>query len=250
MLSVSFYSAATEPLVNITEIVSPKVLPVKLSANDEFILSADYYAGDNRSGGVLVLHDCENKRGAYSVVADKLAEQGLHILLVDLRGYGESVSQTYSRIKAKNKAVDIVSFQGEMARITAHWSKDLMVAYQFLVKKIDKSKGISVVSSGCSAAYTVALAENVQLNSMVMITPQMTYGDKERYKNLIDIPVYFITSVNHLDSYETADELFTWNGEKHSKMEIFKGTSHNYQLIHRKKYLANAIAIWVKDNLN
>lgn len=250
LLSVSFYSTAREALVNIGEIKSSEALAVKLRTNDEFILSADYYAGDNRAGGVLVLHDCENKRGAYSIVADKLAQQGLHTLLVDLRGYGESVSETYSRIEAKNKAVDIVTFQGEMARITAHWSKDLMVAYQFLVQKIDKSKGISVVSSGCSAAYTVALAENVQLNSMVMITPQMTYGDKERYKNLIDIPIYFITSVNHLDSYETANELFTWNGEKHSKMEIFKGTSHNYQLINRKKHLANEIALWVKNNLN
>jgi hypothetical protein len=29
--------------------------------------------------------------------------------------------------------------------------------------------------------------------------------------------------------------LFTWNGEKQSKMQVFKGTVHNYQLIDELK---------------
>jgi esterase/lipase len=136
-----------------------------------------------------------------------------------------------------------------MSLITAHWPSDLMAAYQSLIKKIDKRKGVSVVASGCSGAYAVTLADKIQLNSMVMLTPKMSYSDKERYKNLIDIPNYFITSSSHQESYETAQELFSWNGSKGSKLQIFKGNDHNYQLISHKNNLVNDIALWIKFNL-
>ena len=249
LFSVSSYGYAQEELPKNIEKYAPKVVQIKARAEDDFLLFADYYAGDKRSGGVVVLHDCDNDRRSYSVLAKNLAQQGLHTLLVDLRGYGDSVSQAYSQEEAKEKATNIVSYQSEMALITAYWPDDLLAMYQFLSKKTDKSKGVAVVASGCSGAYAVSLAEKIQLNSMVMITPKMTYSDKERYKNLIDIPSYFITSSNHQDSYETTQELFAWNGAKQSKVQIFKGTGYNYQLISRKKHLVNDITLWLKFNL-
>ena len=249
LFSISFYGyALEEPPKNIAK-YAPKIVQIKARADDDFLLFADYYAGDKRSGGVVVVHDCNNDRRSYSVLAKSLAQQGLHTLLVDLRGYGDSVSHEYSREEAKIKATDIVSYQSEMALITAYWPDDLLAMHQFLSKKIDKSKGIAVVASGCSGAYAVTLAEKIQLNSMVMITPKMTYSDKERYKNLVDIPSYFITSSNHQDSYETTQELFAWNGAKQTKVQIFKGTGYNYQLISGQENLVNDIALWIKLNL-
>ncbi len=228
---------------------APQLVQIKARADDDFLLFADYYQGGKRSGGVIVLHDCKNDRRAYNAMAKSIAEQGLHTLLVDLRGYGDSLSPEYSREEAKTKSRNIVSYQGEMALITANWADDLLAIHQFLTKKTDKSKGIAVVASGCSGAYVVSLAEKIQLDSMVMITPKMTYSDKERYKNLVDIPSYFITSSHHQDSYETSQELFTWNGAKQSKIQIFKGTYYGKQLISRQRYLVNDIALWLKFNL-
>ena len=136
-----------------------------------------------------------------------------------------------------------------MAVITAHWTDDLLTAYQFLANKIDKNKGVAVVASGCAAAYAIALAEKIQLNSMVMITPKMADSHKERYKHLVDIPNHFISSVSQSDSYETVQELFAWNGDKYSKMQIFNGSKHGFQLTYQQKHLANDIAVWVKSNL-
>jgi len=227
----------------------PQTVQIKAKKNDDFLLFADYYQGKKRSGGVIILHDCNHDRRAYSAIAKSLAQQGLHALLVDLRGYGDSVSSKFAQEEIKSKSPDIVTYQSEMALITAHWNDDLLSMYQFLSKKSDQSKGIAVVTSGCSSAYVTNLAEKTHLNAMVMITPKMTYGDKERYKNLVDIPTYFITSSHHQDSYETAQELFTWNGEKQSKIQIFKGTYNEKQLISRQKYLVNDIVLWIKFNL-
>ncbi len=226
-----------------------QTVKIKARSDHEFLLTADYYLGAKRSGGVIVLHDCKSDRRHYKKVASGLAKQGLHTLLVDFRGYGESVAEGFSREQIKKNALNIVSYQSEMALITTYWQDDLLAAYQFLRSKLAANKGISIVASGCSGAFAVALAEKILLNSMVLITPKMAYSDKERYKNLIDIPSYFISSSHHQGSYQTARELFAWNGEQQSKMQTFKGDSYAYQLISRRKHLIEDVAHWIIPTL-
>lgn len=249
LFSISFFSYSQSESPSSIEKHTSKPVQIKAKVGGDFLLFADYFSGGKRSGGVIVLHDCNNDRKSYRSLASSLAQQGLHTLLLDLRGYGESVSQAYSREEAQMKSGDLVSYQSEMSSITANWPDDLLAAYQFLAKKIDKDKEVSVVASGCSGAYAVTLAEKIHLNSMVIVTPKMSYSDKERYKNLIDIPSYFISSLNHQDSYETVQELFSWNGSKRSKVQIFKGNDHDYRLISHKNNLVNDITSWLKSNL-
>jgi hypothetical protein len=243
-LSVRAYGDEEAPVVNNFEQVK-----FKARVDIDFLLAADYYAGEKKAGGVIVLHNCKSDRSRYSVIANALFQQGLHTLSLDLRGYGESVSPEYSRELIKRNATDIVDYQSEMALLTTYWQDDLVAAYQFLRNKIDFKQGIAIVTSGCSSVYGIALAENILLNAIVMITPQMTYADKERYKNLIDIPSYFITSSHHADSYQTSQELFSWNGSKKSKMLIFKGDRYGHHLIAREQSSLNDIAYWINMNI-
>lgn len=245
-LSVNVQSYEKEP----ASISNAQQVKFKARADEDFLLAADYYTGAKRSGGVIVLHNCKSDRSRYSVIANALFLQGLHVLALDLRGYGGSVSPAFSREIIKQNATDIVGYQSEMALLTTYWQEDLMASYQFLREKVDKKQGVAIVTSGCSSAYGVALAEKILLNSIVMITPKMTYADKERYKNLIDIPSYFITSSHHADSYKSAQELFAWNGSKKSKMQIFKGGRYDYHLLAREKSLINDIAQWVSVNVS
>lgn len=249
LLMVNFSGNSQESIsTNEKKDVHPTV-QIKTSARDEFLLMADYYPGDLRSGGVIILHDCENSRSSYRGTAKALAKKGLHTLLVDLRSYGDSISQGYSQEDVKTKATDILSYQSEMEIIKAFWLDDLLAIHQYLADKIGKNEGISIISSGCSVPYAVRLIEKRQLVSMVMISPKMSYSDKDRYKNLIDIPNYFITSSADQDSFDTSKELFTWNGDKRSKMQIFKGTDANYKLISRRKDLVNDITLWLANHL-
>lgn len=245
LMSVNAYGYEKET----PSISNAQQVKFKARVDNDFLLVADYYAGGKRSGGVIVLHDCKSDRSRYSTMANGLFQQGLHALALDLRGYGDSVSPAFSRELIKQNATDIVSYQSEMALLTTYWQDDLIAAYQFLRSKVDSSQGIAIVTSGCSSTYGVALAEKILLNSIVMITPQMTYADKERYKNLIDIPSYFVTSAHHADSYQVVQELFSWNGSEKSKMQIFKGGRYGYHLIAREKSLINDISQWIELNV-
>ncbi|WP_157826728.1 hypothetical protein [Colwellia sp. 12G3] len=226
----------------------------KARADHDFLLTADYRFLPNKASaqhmpGVIVLHDCHSDRTKYKTLSISIAQQGLHTLSLDLRGYGNSVDQGYSHLAVKKNAKDIVSYQTEVAVLMSYWSEDLLAAYNFLRSKVDNSQGISIVANGCAGAYAVALAENVHINSMVLLTPEMSYADKERYKNLVDIPSYFISSAQHAMSYATAQELFTWNGSKDSKQQVYKGDRQNYQIINANKYLVDDIALWLKFTL-
>jgi hypothetical protein len=119
----------------------------------------------------------------------------------------------------------------------------------FLRNKVDNSQGISIVASRCAGRYAAASAEEVDINSMVLLTPDMSYADKERYKNLVDIVSYFISSAQYVSSYSTAQELFIWSGDKHSKLQIYKSDKLNYQILKASKYLVNDIAVWLKFTL-
>jgi len=244
----AFFLAVNVNAKQATESLEPLAQPVKIKARDDhdFLLAGDYYLGEKRSGGVIVLHDCNSDRRSYRRIASSLTEQGLHTLLLDFRGYGESVGEGFSREQIKKSSDNIVTYQSEMALLTTYWQDDLLAAYQFLREKLEGNQGISIVASGCSSIHAVALAEKILLNSMVIITPKMAYSDKERYKNLIDIPSYFATSAHHQESYQIAKELFAWNGDKLSKMQTFKGDSYAYQLISRNKGLIKDIAHWIK----
>ncbi|PKG84941.1 hypothetical protein CXF85_04840 [Colwellia sp. 75C3] len=226
----------------------------KARADHDFLLTADYRFFPNKASaqhmaGVIVLHDCHSERTKYQTLSTSIAQQGLHTLSLDFRGYGNSVAQGYSHLAVKKNATDIISYQTEVAVLMSYWSEDLLAAYNFLRSKVDNSQGISIVASGCAGAYAVTLAEDIHINSMVLLTPEMSYADKERYKNLVDIPSYFISSAQHSMSYATSQELFTWSGAKHSKHQVYKGDRLNYQVIKANKNLVNDIALWLKFTL-
>lgn len=226
----------------------------KARTDHDFLLTADYRFFANKASaknmpGVIVLHDCHSDRTKYKSLSTSIAQQGLHTLSLDFRGYGSSIAEGYSELEVKKHATDILSFQTEIAVLMSYWSEDLLAAYKFLRSKVDKTQGISIVASGCAGAYAVALAEQVHLKSMVLLTPDMSYADKERYKNLVDIPSYFVSSAQHAMSYATAQELFAWNGAKYSKLQVYKGDKLNAQIIRANKYLVNDIALWLTFTL-
>lgn len=227
---------------------------IKARKNYDFLLSADYRFFANKASakhmpGVLILHDCESNRDSYKTLSTSIAKLGIHTLSLDLRGYGKSINDAYSQKKSKQTAKNIVDFHSEVASLMSYWPEDILAAYNFLRTKVDKSKGISVVASGCSSPYAVGLAESVYVKSLVLLTPVMNYGDKERYKNLVDIPSYFINSAQHTASYAIAQELFAWNGDRHSKLQVYKGDKVSHSIIKGNVNLVNDIALWLKSTL-
>jgi esterase/lipase len=223
--------------------------PVKFAVDDDFSLSGNFYLGDTLGAGVLLLHDCSHSSKSYSVLGELLAEQGINALAIDFRGYGESTSELFSHKIMKHKVKNIVSYQVEVAMLRSYWEKDVLYAYNYLRSKIGNEQPISIVASGCAVNEAVQIADKMRVNSFVILSPIMDYMEKENYKNLIDIPAYFVSSAHHSDSFLTAQELFSWNGDSRSTTQVFKGVNQGHTLLSRNKFLAKNLAMWLRGTM-
>ena len=227
---------------------------VTLFRDGLFKLMADYYQGkkvnNHAMGGVMLLHGCNGSRKNNSQLATLLNKSGLFVLNVDLRGYGASQGGGFSLSKIRRNAKNIKSYKNAFAALNSYWAKDSLKAFEWLRKKVDRSKQIAIVSFGCSATQAVAVAEKMRVNSLVIVTPKMDYSAKERYKNLIDTPTYFISALQDVDSYNSAHELFEWSGSRFTKMQIFKGNIVSHSLLRHHRGLTEDISNWLQQNLN
>jgi esterase/lipase len=183
------------------------------------------------------------------VLGELLAKQGVNALAIDFRGYGSSTSELFSNKALKLKVKNIVSYQAEVAMLTSYWEKDVLYAYNYLRSKIGNEQPISIVASGCAVNEAVQLADKMRVNSFVILSPIMDYMEKEHYKNLMDIPAYFVSSAHHADSFLTAQELFSWNGDSRSTTQVFKGVNQGHNLLRRNKFLAKNLATWLRGTM-
>ena len=234
---------------NVTAKDHEKAQNIKLLTADKFSLAAAYYSGDTLKGGVLLLHGCNSGRSVYKKLIPWLTNNGLSILALDFRGYGESTNTKVSAKKIRKSTKNLNSYNNAMARLTALWPSDTMVAFKWLRNKVNRNKQIAIVSMGCSVNYAVSVATKMHINSLVILAPKMNRQEKETYKNLPDIPSYFISSVNQIENYKTTQELFAWNGDHHSKMQIFKGDLTGYAFLNYKQGLITDISHWLCRNL-
>ena len=222
--------------------------PINIDVNERFTLTAQYYSVSRPTGATIILHDCSGVLEPFNELAQLLQQRQHNALVVSLRGYGESATELHSHKKIKEESNDIVSYQQKLALLTTFWQDDVLEAYQFLRNSLDKKLPINMITSGCSALYAVSTAEKMRINKAVFITPELDYSGKERYKNLMDIPTYFIESIYHVDSYQVTNELFSWNGSGQTKLQLFKGDHYNTALLRKEPSLIQDIALWLTNN--
>ncbi|WP_343815201.1 alpha/beta hydrolase [Colwellia asteriadis] len=255
LLCCPFTSMALADIEADEKALPSHMVKFKADVDRRFLLAADYLHFPQKEaaqhmGGVLILHDCKESRKNYQELAQNLANSGLHVLSLDFRGYGDSTDNGFSEQELKKQAKDLVSYQSDLALLTSYWPEDVIAAYHYLRKELDKSKGIAVFASGCSSGYTLELAQKYHVKAWVLLNPEMSYSDKERYKTLLDAPSYFISSGHQLASLSVAQELFNWNGDKKSKIQIFKVDKNNSQLLKSNRRLVIDIVEWLKFNLS
>lgn len=63
---------------------------VDVTAADGTKLKATYYSPGKPGPGMILLHQCDMTRKAWSTLAPALTERGIHVLALDYRGYGEN----------------------------------------------------------------------------------------------------------------------------------------------------------------
>ena len=152
VLMTSTWAAATPP--------APKDLD--LTANDGLKLKATYFAAGKAGPGILLLHQCNRDRKMWNDLALKLAAEGINVLTLDFRGFGESGGPRANEI-APQEAQRIV---------TQLWPGDVDKAYDYLRSQAGVKKDIiGAAGASCGVNQSIQLARrHPEVKSLVLLS--------------------------------------------------------------------------------
>ncbi len=217
---------------------------VKITSTAGFKLTGYYYSSGKPGPGILLLHQCNLKTSitGYEDIAPLLAKEGLHVLLLDSRGFGKSRDDKYK------------DYRTQMDLIDTKVPDDVEAAYQFLVSQgnVDKNK-IGVIGASCGSYQAISLAkDHPEILTLVFISG--SYLDLENvvqdYEEINDRPILAIYSEQ--DRYRTPESMraaFAKSRNKDSKLITYKGDVHGTPLLKHDANLQNEIVIWFKAHL-
>jgi dienelactone hydrolase len=134
---------------------------VDLAAADGLKLKASLFSASMPGPGVLLLHQCNRQRAIWNGLAQQLSAAGLHVLTMDLRGFGDSAGDRYG---SASPAVQ--------ARQQEQWPADIDAAFHYLISQPNVTRttiGVGGASCGVNNAIQTA-RRHPEVKSLVLLS--------------------------------------------------------------------------------
>ncbi len=226
---------------------------MSLTTTDKFTLKASYYQAkiseqSKINHGVLMLHQCNFNRTMYDDIGKQLAEQGIHALSIDFRGFGESVSEKYSVSKVRELPQE--QRRAAWSEMSAHWPSDVKLAFDYLQAKIAQGGKVGVIGASCGGSQAITLAEKENISAISFFSSAQRDENIERYKvKLANTATLIIAAEEDGRTYTSAQQIFKEAKHASSKMISYKGSEHGYPLLDSDKQLTQTIVAWFDNEL-
>jgi len=216
---------------------------VTIVANDGVQLKATYYSPGRPGPGVLLFHQCNMDRKSWDSTANTLAARGIHVLTLDLRGFGESQGEQWKWDGSLDHALDFWR---------KNMSADAEKAYEWLSVQagVDKSR---MAAGGASCGVTIALlmAEKhpQTVKTLVLLSGFADARSKEFLESKRDLPVLAAASAEDGDAYKAIQEIAAASGSPNSKLLSFKGAGHGVKMFGPEPKLEETVVSWFQSRL-
>lgn len=216
---------------------------VSLTAADGTILKATYFAAAKPGPGVLLLHQCNQQRKSWDVLAERLASSGINVLTVDYRGFGESGGTRFDKLTPQ-----------ELNRIvTETWPGDIDMAFQYLLSQPGvKRDMIGAGGASCGVDNSIRLARrHPEVKSLVLLSGGTDREGRLFLQSSKNLPVF--TSAADDDVFglltETMQWLFSVSANPASRFAHYANGGHGAEMFAAHKELPDVIAQWFAATL-
>jgi dienelactone hydrolase len=221
----------------------PAPRTVSLTARDGTILKATYFAAAKPGPGVLLLHQCNQQRKSWDVLAERLASSGINVLTVDYRGFGESGGARFDKLTPQelNKIV------------TETWPGDIDMAFQYLLSQPGvKRDMIGAGGASCGVDNSIRLARrHPEVKSLVLLSGGTDREGRLFLQSSKSLPVF--TSAADDDVFglltETMQWLFSVSANPASRYAHYANGGHGAEMFAAHKELPDVIAQWFAATL-
>jgi dienelactone hydrolase len=207
---------------------------ITLKAPDGITLKGTYVSPGKPGPAVLLLHQCNRDRTAWSGLANAAALRGFHVLTFDFRGYGESEGERFA------------TFQEQQPTIERKWPGDVDAAYAWLVSQngVDRDR-IGVAGSSCGVNQALLTARrHPEVRTVVLLSGGTTPEGRDYLKQAGATPVMAAASRNDGDAVNAMRWLLGWSRHPGNKFLEFRSAGHGTDMFAAERGLAPAILDW------
>jgi len=182
---------------------APSRKDVDIVSADGTKLRATYYPASRPGPAVLLLHMCNTTRKSWEQVPALLTAEGINVLTIDNRGFGESGGPRYENSPAAQRE-----------QIQKNWPADFDAAYEYLSSRpgVDKSR-IGVGGGSCGVNNAVGVAErHASVKALVLLAGPTNLRGIEFLVGHPSIPLFTAAAAD--DEYDrAAPQLMQWYSE-------------------------------------
>jgi len=223
------------------ESAPPRV--VDLTAPDGTSLKGTYFSAGKPGPGVLLLHQCNRQRKVWDDLAARLATAALHVMTVDLRGYGDSSGTPVDKLSPEE--IQVV-FRDKMPT-------DVETAYQYLVSQPGVTRDrIAVGGASCGVNQSVHVAANhPEVKALVLLSEGTDASGREFLRTSAKMPLFMAVADDDPDLgvTEIMQWLFTLSSNPVNKFVHYSTGGHGVEMFDAHKELPGMIVAWVATTL-
>jgi len=209
---------------------------------DKCKLSAYENITSSKSYVLIEIHGLGSNKDEWQKLNDSLKKEKIGYLAIDLRGHNKSV-------ECNNEKIDYRNFTA------SDWQKiliDIKAAYDYLSKKIDKSK-IVFVGASIGANAAIISGETLQ-NPVIALSPGLNYAGLEPAISLSKIRNKILIIYSENDNYSAFSVNHSFKAickANDIKCSIKKAkTGHGVEIFKSEQLFIKELINWVKNLKN
>jgi dienelactone hydrolase len=217
----------------------PAPQTVTLKADDGVALKATYYAAAKPGPGLVLLHQCNSSRAAWTSLASNAAASGFHVIALDYRGYGESEGVRHPNV------------QEQAAVIAEKWPGDVDKAYAWLTSQsgVDGTR-IGAAGASCGVNQAAQLARRrPEVKTVVLLSGGVNANAREYIRNSPGLPVLAVASLDDGGAADQMRWITGWSRNPATKFVEYKAAGHGTDMFAVEKGLEPMMISWFETHL-
>ena len=214
---------------------------VDLTSPDGTKLKATYFSADKPGPGVMLLHQCNRDRKMWDDLAPRLAAEGLNVLALDYRGYGESEGATYYKLPAE---------EGQK-QVREKWPQDIDTAYQYLISQPGVNK--NVVGAGgasCGVNHSIQLAKrHPEVKSLVLLSGGTDRTGRMFLRRSSNLPIFAAGADDDGDVVSVLQWILSTSPDPANRLQHYTAGGHGIEMFTPHPELTGLITSWFETTL-
>ncbi len=212
---------------------------VDLTGADGTNLKATYTSPGQPGPAMLLVHQCNMDRTSWSGIASQLVDAGVHVLTLDLRGFGDS----------GGPPVREIGFQTFLPLALG----DVKVAFDYLVEQegVDADR-VAAGGASCGAMLTADLAARRDVEALMLLSGPPSEAAVANMASSPELAVFAAAATGDTVTPGVADALqgaVDGSRHPHSTAKIYDGPEHGLPMFDKNPDLEPALVSWLKAEL-